>query len=95
MVFAWPYHLESALVFLVSMVSTHCALFVHLHTHNMCLYSLRSYVDVGAGKTTTFSILTGDFPMSSGTALIAGYNIKSHLRDVSLYYKRIVIMTFQ
>ena len=37
----------------------------------------------GAGKTTTFSILTGDITMSSGTAVIAGYDIRTHLRDVS------------
>ena len=36
----------------------------------------------GAGKTTTFSILTGDITPSSGTALIAGYDIASDLRKV-------------
>ena len=39
--------------------------------------------DTGAGKTTTFSILTGDRTMTSGTAIIAGYDIRTQLRDVS------------
>ena len=39
----------------------------------------------GAGKTTTFSILTGDIGMTSGTALIAGYNVKSDLGNVGTY----------
>ena len=30
----------------------------------------------GAGKTTTFKMLTGDITPSSGTAKIAGYDIK-------------------
>ena len=37
----------------------------------------------GAGKTTTFNILTGDLSMTSGTAVIAGYDIRTNLRDVS------------
>ncbi len=37
----------------------------------------------GAGKTTTFSILTGDTGMTSGTAVIAGYDIRSELSAVS------------
>ena len=38
---------------------------------------------VGAGKTTTFNILTGDLSMTSGTGIIAGYDIRTSLRDVS------------
>lgn len=40
------------------------------------------YFDVGAGKTTTFKILTGDLSMTSGTAAIAGYDIRTNLREV-------------
>ena len=36
----------------------------------------------GAGKTTTFKILTGDISMTSGTAAIAGYDIRTQLRQV-------------
>ena len=36
----------------------------------------------GAGKTTTFKILTGDITMTGGTAMIAGYNIRTQLRQV-------------
>lgn len=36
----------------------------------------------GAGKTTTFSILTGEIAMSSGSALIAGYDVSTRLKDV-------------
>ena len=38
----------------------------------------------GAGKTTTFSILTGDNSMTSGTAVIAGYDIRTYLRKVNV-----------
>ena len=37
---------------------------------------------LGAGKTTTFNMLTGDIRPSSGTALIAGYDIVSDIRKV-------------
>ena len=37
----------------------------------------------GAGKTTTFSILTGEIPMSDGTAIIAGYDVRTSIKDVS------------
>ena len=49
------------------------------------LYEWCTLLVLGAGKTTTFSILTGDFAMSSGTAAIAGYDIRTHLRKVSTY----------
>jgi ABC-type glutathione transport system ATPase component len=39
----------------------------------------------GAGKTTTFSILTGDMDPTSGTAVIAGYDIRTDLRKVYSY----------
>ena len=41
----------------------------------------------GAGKTTTFNILTGDLSMTSGTAMIGGHDIRSNLRDVSFIIK--------
>ena len=36
----------------------------------------------GAGKTSTFKILTGDISPSSGTATISGFGIKTNLREV-------------
>ena len=47
---------------------------------NLCIIVLHM---TGAGKTTTFSILTGDISMTSGTAVIAGHDIRTHLRKVS------------
>lgn len=40
---------------------------------------------VGAGKTTAFRMLTGDLSLTSGTAVIAGFDIVTDLRKVSLY----------
>ena len=40
----------------------------------------------GAGKTTTFNMLTGDTRPSSGTATIAGYDIISDIRKVVLLH---------
>jgi ABC-type multidrug transport system ATPase subunit len=37
----------------------------------------------GAGKTTTFGMLTGEFPISAGTAYLDGYNIQTQLREVN------------
>ena len=37
----------------------------------------------GAGKTSVFGILTGDIAMTDGTAVIAGYDIRSNLRQAS------------
>ena len=37
---------------------------------------------LGAGKTTTFSMLTGDISPTSGTAIISGYDIRTDLRKV-------------
>ena len=45
----------------------------------------------GAGKTTTFSILTGDNSMTSGTAVIAGYDIRTYLRKVNANLLIIVV----
>lgn len=36
----------------------------------------------GAGKTTTFKMLTGDETITSGSAVMGGFNIKSQLRQV-------------
>ncbi|EDV28384.1 uncharacterized protein TRIADDRAFT_49936 [Trichoplax adhaerens] len=35
----------------------------------------------GAGKTTTFKMLTGDESITSGTAVMSGFNIKTQLRQ--------------
>lgn len=37
---------------------------------------------IGAGKTTVFNIITGDLPLTSGTASVAGYDIRTNLGDV-------------
>ena len=39
---------------------------------------------IGAGKTTTFKILTGDLSATSGTAAVAGYDINTSLREVRM-----------
>ena len=39
-------------------------------------------VTIGAGKTTTFSILTGERSPSQGTAYIAGYDVRTNLKKV-------------
>ncbi|XP_031561453.1 ATP-binding cassette sub-family A member 3-like [Actinia tenebrosa] len=36
----------------------------------------------GAGKTSTFSMLTGDQSISDGTAFLDGYDIQTHLKQV-------------
>ena len=36
----------------------------------------------GAGKTTTFRMLTGDETMTSGTALVDGYDIRQNMNKV-------------
>ena len=37
----------------------------------------------GAGKTTTFRMLTGDETMTSGTALVEGFDIRTNMNKVS------------
>ena len=37
----------------------------------------------GAGKTSTFGMLTGDITPSSGTAFVSGYDIRTNMRNVS------------
>ena len=74
MVSVWPYLMESALACLESMVST---------DFFNCYKCILSSVFKGAGKTTTFGILTGDLTLTSGTAVIGGYDIRTNLRDVS------------
>jgi len=36
----------------------------------------------GAGKTTTFGMLTGELGITDGTAFLDGFNIQSNLNDV-------------
>ena len=40
----------------------------------------------GAGKTSTFKMLTGDTDITSGDALVNGFNINTDLNNVSIYY---------
>ena len=58
---------------MVNIISGFSVLLIH------CLIS-------GAGKTTTFKMLTGDIRPSSGTATIAGYDIISDIRKVVLLH---------
>ena len=37
---------------------------------------------LGAGKTTTFSMLTGDLSITEGTAFLDGFNMQTNLREV-------------
>ena len=39
----------------------------------------------GAGKTTTFRMLTGDETMTSGTAVVDGFDIRGDINRVSLF----------
>ena len=39
----------------------------------------------GAGKTTTFRMLTGDETMTSGTAVVDGYDIRYNMNKVSMF----------
>ena len=60
----------------------------HNHTHTMSVI-IQYYVNMcdtlGAGKTSTFSMLTGDISPTSGTAIISGYDIRTDLRKVRIY----------
>ena len=55
----------------------------------------RSLINVfeGAGKTTTFSMLTGDLSITEGTAYLDGFNIQSNLKQV-LYHSIHYMFTF-
>ena len=51
----------------------------------------RSLINIfeGAGKTTTFGMLTGDLSITEGTAYLDGFNIQSNLKQVlshSIHY---------
>ena len=37
----------------------------------------------GAGKTTTFGMLTGDLSITSGTAIIDGFDVSTNLKNVT------------
>ncbi len=41
----------------------------------------------GAGKTTTFKMLTGDIPITSGDALLDGFSIKRHIKEVDTFIR--------
>ena len=69
--------MESALAYWESTVSIATTSYAACLRFNIC------FTFVGAGKTTTFNILTGDISMTSGTGVIAGYDIRTNLRDVS------------
>ena len=37
---------------------------------------------IGAGKTTTFGMLTGELGITDGTAYLNGYNLQTNLREI-------------
>ena len=41
-------------------------------------------INTGAGKTTTFGMLTGEFAITSGTAIIDGFDVDTNLKDVGI-----------
>ena len=43
----------------------------------------------GAGKTTTFSMLTGDLGITDGTTFLDGFNIQTNLKEVCCRIYRI------
>ena len=98
MVSVWPYLLESALGCLESMVSCPwgelLATITILYRSCCTIQQSVKIIMTGAGKTTTFSILTGDSSMTSGTAIIAGYDIRTHLRKVSALQLHIVSVQY-
>ena len=49
---------------------------------------------LGAGKTTTFNMLTGDIRPSSGTAIIAGYDIVGDIRKVHITIPYTLYITY-
>ena len=67
-----------------------CCLHVHTYTiYRDLLYLCVLFLHVlcillytGAGKTSTFSMLTGELSPSGGTAVIAGYDIRTDIRKV-------------
>ena len=62
----------------------------HYLTYNYAVTEPRCTC-AGAGKTTTFSMLTGDISPTSGTAIISGYDIRTDLRKVT-YYVQVLYM---
>lgn len=54
-----------------------------LCTINSCMHLYTYIYIIGAGKTTTFAVITGDLSMTSGSVSVAGYDIVTNLRDVS------------
>lgn len=57
---------------------------VRVYTQNLIPQLIVLFTSsVGAGKTTAFRMLTGDLSLTSGTAVIAGFDIVADLRKVS------------
>lgn len=49
----------------------------------------------GAGKTTTFRMLTGDETMTSGTALVEGFDITTNMNKVRCLQWNAVDISFE
>ena len=41
----------------------------------------------GAGKTSTFKMLTGDETITAGKAFVCGHNVASNIKEVSLEFR--------
>ena len=47
----------------------------------------------GAGKTTTFKMLTGDIGVSKGDAYLDGFSVRKNLKAVRSYWMVIIYMS--
>ena len=52
------------------------------------------YILEGAGKTTTFSMLTGDLGITEGTAFLDGYNLNTNLRQVCKHRLQLPFLSY-
>ena len=66
---------------------THTHSLTHTHTHT------HTHSHTGAGKTTTFSMLTGDISPTRGTAIISGFDIRTDLRKVYTQNLKILVVS--
>ena len=83
---------KSLILEVLLVISLNCSDFQE--NYHYCAYILCIFV--GAGKTSTFSMLTGELSPSSGTAIIAGHDIRTSLRKVfTLAYVDIIHINFK
>ena len=61
---------------------------------------LYNHMKTGAGKTTTFGMLTGEHAITAGTAYLDGLNIETQLREVTfscciISFCAVLVISFQ